>query len=187
MMTVARWVSILAHPFVMVALLIAVPAMRRSSRTAFEAVLVVTVAAIVPIGILMFRQVRRGEWSNVDASKPSERPLLFVVALAGVVAALAWFVVNDPQSFLVRGMAIVAVFIVLAALLTRWVKLSLHVAFVTLTATALSLTGSWIGFMLIGLTPVMCWSRMALDRHRAHELAAGVLLGAITGIALARF
>jgi hypothetical protein len=36
MTTIVRWVSIVAHPFVMIALLIAVPAMRESSRTAAE-------------------------------------------------------------------------------------------------------------------------------------------------------
>ena len=39
MRQLARWVSILAHPFVMVALLVAVPAVRRSSGSAVQAVL----------------------------------------------------------------------------------------------------------------------------------------------------
>ena len=186
MTAVARWVSILAHPFVMIALLIAVPAMRPSSRTAAESALVVTVAVIVPIAVLMFGQVRRGRWSNVDASKQSERPLLFVVALTGLVAALGRLLVNDPQSFLVRGMFVVAAFLLVAAILTRWVKLSLHVAFVALTSTALCLIGSWVGYALVGLIPVMCWSRLALGRHRPHELLVGLALGVVTGVALVR-
>lgn len=135
----ARWVSILAHPFIMVALLVAVPAMRRSSGNAIKSVLLVVIAVVVPIAVLMFRQVRCGRWSNVDASKPSERPVLFIVALAGLVAALGWLLLNDPQSFLVRGMVVVVAFLLIAALLTRWVKLSLHVAFAALTATTLCL------------------------------------------------
>ena len=134
----ARWVSILAHPFVMVALLVAVPAMHQSSGNVVQSVLLVIIAVVVPIAVLMFLQVRRGRWSNVDASKPSERPVLFMVALAGLVAALVWLLFNDPQSFLVRGMLTVAAFLLVSALLTRWVKLSLHVAFAALTATTLS-------------------------------------------------
>jgi hypothetical protein len=187
MTTIARWVSILAHPFVMVALLIAVPAARQSSRTAMQSVLVVAVAVIVPIAVLMFGQVRRGRWSNVDASKPSERPLLFVVALVGLVAALGWVLFSDPQSFLVRGLFVVAAFLLVAAILTRWVKLSLHVAFVALTATAMSLIGSWVGYALLVLIPVMFWSRLALGRHRVHELVVGLLLGVVTGVLLIRF
>ena len=182
----ARWVSILAHPFVMVALLVAVPAMRQSSGSAVQSVLLVVFAVVVPIAGLMFRQVRRGRWSNADASKPSERPVLFMVALAGLVAALGWLLLNDPQSFLVRGMLVTAGFLLLAALLTRWVKLSLHVAFAALTATTLCLLGSAVGYALVAVVPVVFWSRIALARHRLHELLVGLVLGILTGIVLVR-
>src|SRR6185295_17498355 len=119
----------------MVALLVAVPAMLRSSGTAVQSVLLVAIAVVFPITVLMVRQVRRGRWSNVDASKASERPVLFMTALAGLVAAVGWLLLNNPQSFLVQGMLVAAAFLLLAALLTRWVKLSLHVAFAALTAT----------------------------------------------------
>ena len=146
----------------------------------------VVAAVIVPIAVLMFRQVRRGRWSNVDASNPSERPVLFTVALAGLVAALGWLLLNDPRSFLVRGMLVVAAFLLLAALLTRWVKLSLHVAFAALTATTLCLMGSAVGYALIAVVPLVIWSRLALARHRAHELVVGLVLGVLTGLVLVR-
>jgi len=186
MRQLARWVSILAHPFVMVALLVAVPAMRQSSGDAAQSVLLVVIAVVLPIAVLMFRQVRRGRWSNVDASKPSERPVLFMVALAGLVAALGWLLLNDPQSFLVRGMLVVAAFLLLAGLLTRWIKLSLHVAFAALTATTLCLLGSSVGYALIAVVPVVFWSRIALARHRVHEVLVGLVLGVLTGIVLVR-
>lgn len=186
MKQVARWVSILAHPFVMVALLVAVPAMRQSSGKPVQSVLVAALAVVVPMAVLMFLQVRRGRWSNVDASKPSERPVLFLVAVAGLVAALGWLLVNDPRSFLVRGMLVVAAFLLLAAFLTRWVKLSLHVAFAALTATALSLLGSPIGYALVAVLPVVFWSRLVLGRHRVPELLVGLMLGVLTGIVLVR-
>jgi hypothetical protein len=180
----ARWVSILAHPFVMVALLVAVPAMRQSSRSAVQSVLFVTLTVLAPVAILMVRQVRRGRWENVDASNVSERPVLFTVALAALVAGLAWLWLSDPQSFLIRGMLVVAAFLLLASILTRWVKLSLHVAFAALTATALCLIGSPVGYALVAVVPVLFWSRLALARHRVHELLAGLGLGVGTGAVL---
>jgi hypothetical protein len=186
MKQVARWVSILAHPFVMVALLVAVPAMRQPSGNAVQSALLVVIAVVIPIAALMFRQVGRKRWSNVDASKPSERPVLFMVALAGLVAALAWLLLTDPHSFLVRGVLIVAAFLLLAAFLTRWVKLSLHVAFAALAATTLSLLGSPVGYALIAVVPVVFWSRISLARHRVHEILVGLVLGVLTGIVLIR-
>ena len=180
----AQWISIVAHPFAMITLLVAVPAMGRPSGHAVQSVLLVVLVVIVPIAVLMFRQVRRGRWSNADASYPSERPALFLIALAGLVAALGWLRLKDPQSFLVRGMLVIVVFLLLAALLTPWIKLSLHVAFAALTATTLSLSGSWVGYMLIAVVPLVFWSRLALARHRVHELAVGLVLGALTGFLL---
>jgi hypothetical protein len=170
----------------MVALLVAVPAMRQSSGNAVQSVLLVVIAVVVPITVLMFRQVRRGRWSNVDASKASERPVLFMTALAGLVAAVGWLLLNNPQSFLVHGMLVAAAFLLLAALLTRWVKLSLHVAFAALTATTLCLLGSALGYALVAVVPVVFWSRIALARHRVHELLVGLVLGIVTGIVLVR-
>ncbi len=186
MKQLARWVSILAHPFVMVVLLVAVPAMRQASGSVVQSVLLVVVAIVFPLAVLMLRQVRRGRWSNVDASNPSERPALFAVALAGLVAALLWLLLNDPQSFLVRGMLVVAALLLLGALLNRWVKLSLHVAFATLTATTLCLLGSAVGYALIVVVPVVFWSRIALSRHRVDELVVGLVLGVVSGIVLVR-
>jgi hypothetical protein len=170
----------------MVALLVAVPAMRESSGNAVQSGLLVVIAVVVPIAVLMFRQVRRGRWSNVDASKPTERPVLFMVALAGLAAALGWLLLNDPQSYLVRGMLVAAGFLLLAALLTRWVRLSLHVAFAALTTTTLCLLGSAVGYALIAVVPLVFWSRVVLARHRVDELLVGLALGVLTGIVLVR-
>ncbi len=187
MTQIARWISILAHPFVMVAVLVAVTAMRQSSANAVQSELVVVLAVVVPIAVLMVRQVRRGRWSNVDASKPSERPALFLVALTGLVAALGWLLLNDPHSFLVRGMLVTAAFLLLAAVLTRWVKLSLHVAFAALAATALVLLGSAVGYVLAAVVPMVFWSRLVLARHSVHELLVGFALGVLTGLVLVWF
>jgi len=185
--SLARWVSILAHPFVMVTLLVTGAATRQPSPNAVRSVLLVLLAIVLPVAALMVRQVRRARWSNVDASDASERPMLFMVSMAGLAAALAWLLLNDPQSFLVRGLLVSGGFILLAAVVTRWVKLSLHVAFAALTASALSLIGSPIGTALIAVVPIVAWSRLTLARHTAHEVLIGLMLGILTGIVLARF
>lgn len=85
MVRVARWVSILAHPFVMVAAMAVATALHFGTRAdAIHALAVVTLFTLLPLAILMVRQVRRGSWSDVDASKRTERPLLFVVGLTAV-------------------------------------------------------------------------------------------------------
>jgi len=161
--------------------------MRKSSGDAVKSVVLVAIAVVVPMTVLMLRQVRHGRWSNIDASNRSERPVLFAVAIAGLVAALGWLRFNDPHSFLVHGMLVTVAFVLLAAVLTRWIKLSLHVAFTALTATTLSLLGSWVGYALSAMVPLVFWSRIALARHSVHELVVGLVLGVLTGIVLVQF
>jgi membrane-associated phospholipid phosphatase len=169
----------------MAGLMVAGVALRRSSGDALRSVLLVAACVVVPIAVLMFLRVRRGHWSNVDASKPSERPALFLVALTGVVAALAWLFVHDPRSFLVRGMFVVAALLLVAALLTGLgLKVSLHAAFAAFAATTLCLLGSPVGYALVAVVPLVCWSRLALARHRVAEVVVGLALGIVAGAVL---
>jgi hypothetical protein len=61
-----------------------------------------------------------------------------------------------------------------------------NAAFAALTATTLLLLGSAVGYGLIAVVPVVFWSRIALARHRVHELLIGLVLGVLTGIVLVR-
>jgi hypothetical protein len=183
----ARWISIIAHPFVMVAVLVAVAGWRLAPGSqALQAVLLVVVVTLVPLAILMVCQVRRGRWSNVDASHASERPILFLVALIALAALLGWLLLSNPQSFLIRGVIVISLLLVVATVLTRRVKLSLHLAFAGLTVSSLLLIGSAIGLTLIPVVPLLFWSRLALSRHRPLELVVGLLLGVLAGLALVR-
>jgi len=169
----------------MIALLVAVAGWRlEPGGRALHAVVAVVVAVVVPVAILTFLQVRHGRWSNVDASDPNERGMLFIVALASLAALLAWLVLRDPRSFLVRGVVVTAALLAVAAVVTRWIKVSLHLAFAGMAATALTLIGSGVGYALIGVVPPLCWSRLALSRHRPAELVSGLVLGILAGAAL---
>jgi membrane-associated phospholipid phosphatase len=181
MAVIARWISILAHPFVMVALLVAstIPPAEVPRSLAL-----VTVAAILPVGVLMALQVRRGSWANVDASSQSERPVLFVVAAMGLVALLVSLFLLCPQSILLKGASAALTMLIISAVTSRWLKVSLHMAFASLATTTLLLLGSLIGAGLLLVLPLLAWSRLYLRRHSPSELVGGVIVGAATGFAL---
>ncbi|HYR28910.1 MAG TPA: hypothetical protein VEU30_10620, partial [Thermoanaerobaculia bacterium] len=73
--TLARWISIAAHPFVTGTVMVAAAASIRIA-AAF------VILAVVPLLVLSFRQVRRGKWEHVDASNRRERPLLYAMGIA---------------------------------------------------------------------------------------------------------
>jgi membrane-associated phospholipid phosphatase len=184
-MIMARWLSSMFHPFVMVGVMVgAAAAARQTAGEAARSVAIVAAFTIVPLAILMWRQVRRGTWENADASNRADRPILYIVGGLALVALLAYLLVLRPQSFMVRGVLATLGMMAVCAAATPWIKVSLHLAFATLAATALALMRSPIGYALLLALPAIAWSRLNLHRHTALEVALGAIIGAGAGAAI---
>jgi len=184
---VARWVSIIGHPFAVTVILVLGIALRLGSNTpqALQGVLTVVGITVLPIALLMIRKVRKGTWENVDASNRRERPVLFAVGLAAlaVFAGISWMSGSNP--LVMRTCLGVLAMLVVCAIATRWIKVSLHTAFCTLTATTLLLLHSPLGWIPLVLLPILLWSRLALKRHVVSEVLAGLVVGLTAGLAIA--
>jgi hypothetical protein len=181
----ARWISIVLHPFVTVSVMVGTSAARRAGAgEAARMVGMVALFTIVPIAVLMVLQVRRGSWENVDASNARERPVLFGVGVVSFLALLVYLLVVHPKSQMIHGVLFGLGMVVVCAALTRWVKVSLHLAFGALSATILVLAGSLVGWALALTLPLLAWSRLVLKRHRAIELVLGMAVGIATGLAI---
>jgi hypothetical protein len=184
-MALARWISIVAHPFVMSGVLVGAAAVRLGAPGgAARAVGMVAAFALLPIAILMLVQVRRGSWDNVDASNAGERPVLFLVGGMALGGLLTYLSIRHPESLLLRGGAVVLGMLTTCAVLTRWIKVSLHMAFATLTVTSLLLIGSPVGWILCLVVPALAWARLALGRHTPWEVILGGLIGVAAGLVL---
>jgi hypothetical protein len=185
MKQIARWVSIVAHPFVMGMVAVFGMALHFGTpREALRTLLLFVLIALLPIGVLMVRQVRRGSWTNVDASNRAERPLLFAVSIVAFALLLGVALVFRPASSLIRGAIGVLLMLAVCAAATRWVKVSLHMAFGALSTTTLLFVGSPVGWVLLAVMPVLAWSRLALKRHSSSEVAIGLLVGVAFGYAI---
>lgn len=185
MNAIARWVSILGHPFAMTIVMVLGAALRFSTpREALRTLLLVALIALLPVAVLMIRQVRKGSWTNVDASDRAERPLLFAVGIVALAVLLGAVLVFRPGSFLLRGVAGVLIMLAVCAVATKWVKVSLHMAFGALATTMLLFLGSPAGWVLLAVMPVLAWSRLALERHSYAEIAIGSLVGIAFGWAI---
>jgi membrane-associated phospholipid phosphatase len=182
---IAQWISIIFHPFVMVGVMVgAAAAARQGAQGAVRAVAVTALFTVVPLAVLMWRQVRRGHWQNVDASNRAERPILYLVLGLALVALLAYLTLLRTQSFMVRGVLVTFGMMAVCAFATRWIKVSLHMAFAALAATGLALMRSPTGYALLLALPVLMWSRLTLERHSPVEVALGTIIGAAAGVAL---
>lgn len=185
MKTIARWLSIVLHPFVMVGVMVgSAAAARQTGRDAARTVAIVILFTIAPLIVLMVRQVRRGAWQNMDASNRAERPILYVAGGVALVALLLYVAVIRPQEFMVRGTAVTLGMLAVCAAATRWIKVSLHMAFGTLAAGSLALARSPVGYALMMAIPALVWSRLTLERHSGAEVALGTAIGGAAAAAL---
>ena len=172
---VARCLSILGHPLVFFPLAAWIAL---ASRTSGVEVLPLALAffALLALGVMLYSwlQVRRGRWGHVDASLPRERRSLngLLLAVLSVSALVVWF---QPHA---RGLALgitMSCFLIGAALLTaRWLKVSLHVAFLVFASTILWQVSLAVVAGALVFTAAAGWSRLELGRH----LLAEVLFGA---------
>jgi hypothetical protein len=185
MLRVARWVSILAHPFVMILVWITAVTMQLRGPGALAGnVGLVLVIVVVPNVVFMIRQVRRGAWGNVDASQRHERVVLYVIGLATVALLVAWLALGQDNSFLLRGSAVALALLGLSAVTSRWIKVSLHLAAAGLVGTSLLWLGSGVGWIVAAIVPPLAWSRLALARHSRLEVALGLVYGVLAGAAI---
>lgn len=103
---------------------------------------------------------------------------VFLALLLIVSALILWFLTRKP--YIPAVLALMAALVVTAALMSNWLKVSLHAAFATFS-TALLRPIKLAVFVGVLVTAGVTWSRLALVRHVAADLIAGLLLGAAAG------
>lgn len=174
----ARWTSLLLHPFAVFALLTLVAAWRLDPAALPRAMAGMAVVVAI-IWIFVWRRWRSGAWSTVDASRRQERPLLYLVAL--VLAGAYWWWIGGRSSAMSTGVLAATAMLCVAGLANRWIKLSLHMACLVFAGMVLLELWRPLGIVLLACVPLLAWSRLRLARHTWAEVIGGSALGAIAG------
>lgn len=146
---------------------------------------ILLINAVAP-ALSIFVLHRRGALSDLEVSKRSERTIPFLVVM--FYQFLGYYALTRPGVFLpmeLRALVLAMILSLgLAMVMTRWVKISMH-----LLAQGGALGALWsfnllhdlgmqtilpLGFLLAGLVG---WSRMRLGVHTPAELTLGFLVG----------
>lgn len=182
---IAWWVSVLAHPFVLVPILVAIVASRSLPPQRAAAVVAFVVAgSILPMLWMIMRRVRSGGWSDHDVSVREQRTGMYPAALAIVTATILLLLLIDPPRAVLHGTVAVLALIGTASIINLRLKVSLHTAFAWFTAVCLYSVSPALG-MGAGLVALaVAWSRLELRRHTLAEVAVGILLGVTIGVML---
>jgi membrane-associated phospholipid phosphatase len=146
-----------------------------------QPVALIAIAILLPLGLFMYRKVRSGRWGTIDASNPRERPALFRFGLVLIVVVGAFIAFSPRLRFLSRGIVAILVLLAVAALVNRFVKASLHLAFAAYGAVILLRFAPAIGIGVLVFLPLLAWARVAMGRHTPAETAVGAAIGAAVG------
>jgi len=173
----ARFISIVGHPFVLLPLLVFLPRFQNNIGDAFRTTIAFVVIVLVPLALLIWRSVSSGEWRTVDASDKANRPVLYKTSIGVIAVAIAYFYFVDHSLEVARGCFVTSGMLLLAALLNRWCKISLHITFACFCGILLSRVRLSYGIPVLLLLPPLIWSRLVLSRHVLSEAIGGVVLG----------
>jgi membrane-associated phospholipid phosphatase len=137
---------------------------------------------IVPTGLLLVFGVRSGRWQDADVSVREERKHFYHWAIPISAAGVVVMRLLNAPSYIQRGGLVTFGLFIVATLINRRLKISLHTLFAfycTLVLYRMGLVPGTIALILAGL---VFWSRLALRRHTVAENFAGVVAGALGGL-----
>jgi membrane-associated phospholipid phosphatase len=184
---IARIVSVIGHPFVLMSLTVLIVAFHRTNLLRALTIGGVTVlATVTPLIFIIRRQVSAGKWSDHDVSDASERRSFYLIAITvNALAMILFYFLGFPPALIV-GMIISLVILLVAMVVNRWSKISLHQIFAVYFAIALFAVSYWSGAGFLLIAAAVGWSRVRLERHSLAQVLSGAFLGAIAGIVLLR-
>ena len=180
---VARGLSTLGHPVVVMPVAVLVLLLHLHASSLAPIILALCIVAGAVLGFSLW-QVHRGRWQHVDASAKGERRSLnLFLAMVLFLAAIVAFARAAEPGFTL-GLLLSGLLIILAMLISRWIKLSLHASFATFAVVLLWPLGFWYVALAAVVAAGICWSRVFLGRHTVTEVVAGNLIGAAMGVCL---
>jgi hypothetical protein len=183
----ARLITNVINPFAVSAVVIALLAFRDTPDLAHGVLwTVITLAiSIFPVSLAVALMVRFRKMDGIFNNPRRQRYLMYGIAVGlGVIGFAVLWLGGGPRLLRATFVAGVVALCVFMAVNFYW-KISLHTAFITGTATVLTLVIGGYGSLTLLLLPVVGWARWTLGQHTLAQVSLGAIGAA--GIVLAVF
>lgn len=182
---IARWISIVGHPFLLMPVLTGITAYHvLPPQQALIAIVVALGVVIVPAALYTIYRVRKGTWSDLDVSDQHQRGQFYNILLPLLLIITAVAALTDVPPAIPLGAGGIIALVGLAHFINSRVKVSLHTGFGVFVALNLYLIGPDIAFAALILACLIGWSRVVLGRHSIREVLLGGGLGFVVAGAL---
>ncbi len=179
----ASFISFIGHPLLTLSFF-AITAFfcYESFHTALCHSLLILLGIFFPLTIKMYRNSKKGTYTNFDVSDKAQRQSWYIYAiLVLLIVSVILFVTDQPR---VLRFSVVCSLVLLAvsSLLNYIIKSSLHVSFAIFLFFLILPMNEIIAGFFFCFTFLIAWSRIALKRHTMNEIIVGVFIGLSMGI-----
>ena len=172
--SLAKVISFIFNPYSMALALI--PISMRDGNVGFSLLAMLSLA-LAPL-LKHMHGVHKGFW-DLDISDYKKRPsILMLSGLTGILGSYLLFLLDAKYTSLAT--LLYATTGLVAALASKYVKVSIHVATASITTVALAYTfGKWILIIAVPLTALIAWSRLKLRAHTPLEVSEGISVAGV--------
>jgi len=175
--------SIIGSPFALLPFTVLLVSLRTASPArALALAAALACLGIVPLILLLRHNVRAGRWSDHDVSDRSHRREFYPIAMAVTAGTAVGMWLLGAPGVVVRGILVLLMLLIVASILSRWSKISLHTsvgAFCTVTLVPVNV---WVAGGALILATAVGWARISLERHTLWQVLNGAALGAAAGL-----
>jgi membrane-associated phospholipid phosphatase len=177
---IARWLSRVFHPFIIVipTLLLAVYFATSSLVEALKWTAASVAIVILPLSIFIFTRVRRGHYSDLYVSVRKQRRSLYLVAGVCLLSLLAFLILTGAPRVIVACLYAAVVANAVGAFVNRFSKVSVHAAAMAGCTAVLFSFSVPIGLAMAAIALVLGWARVRTEDHSLSQVIMGWAIAA---------
>lgn len=128
--------------------------------------------------------VHKKIFTDLDVSKRTQRPLLFIVGtVMSVIYLWGLLFLNGPKILVITIIGVITS-VIIASMINIRLKVSIHVATVSALLFALAIIYQGFYYLTLLLIPTVAWSRLRIKRHTLPETIVGACFGILLSLGM---
>jgi|ERR1700722_6488760 len=128
--------------------------------------------------------VHKKIFTDMDVSKRTQRPLLFVFCfVVGLIYLWGLWFLNGPKILMAVIIGLMSSILLISIINTR-LKISIHVATVSALLFTLAVIYQGYYYLTLLLIPTVAWARLKINRHTLPETIAGACFGILLSLGM---
>jgi len=176
----AKLISSVLNPFLVSFLIIVLLAFHdtTSAAEALKWAAISLAMSVLPVFVVVVYMARQGKLDGILVIPQEQRKGIYVLAaVLGAIGCAVLYFLGAPE-LLVATFCAGLVAVVIFMVINMFWKISLHAAFISGSATVLTIIYGMIGALSILLLLLVAWARIELKLHSPAQVAGGALLAA---------